>query len=235
MVQLDTIIRSNRKTLAISVDAFGRLIVRAPKKCDEDRIFAFLQTKERWILRKQAERKGAGMDLPPENLDGYTFLLLGKNTKICLYDNKKVGYDSENNCIFLPKEKSKERLVKWLKENAKRILTQVTECKAKEMGLSYKSLSITSARTRWGTCSGDNALRYTFRLLYCPKEIIRVFFLSLSDAENRLGAGGLHRGDEDLFFFWKEAREQCCDLGGGAVAGGQLKLGHAAGFPCGHS
>ena len=172
MVQPDTIIRSNRKTLAISVDAFGRLIVRAPKKCDEDRIFAFLQAKERWILRKQAERKGAGMDLPPENLDGYTFLLLGKNTKICLYDNKKVGYDSENNCIFLPKEKSKERLVKWLKENAKRILTQVTECKAKEMGLSYKSLSITSARTRWGTCSGDNALRYTFRLLYCPKEII---------------------------------------------------------------
>ena len=171
MVQPDKIVRSNRKTLAISVDTFGRLIVRAPKKCAEDRIFAFLQEKEGWILRKQAERKGAGTALPPENLDGYTFLLLGKNTKICLYEDKKVGYDAENGCIFLPKENAKERLVKWLKENAKRILASVTERKALEMGVSYKSISITRARTRGGPCSGDNALRYTFRLLYCPKEI----------------------------------------------------------------
>ena len=112
------------------------------------------------------------MPLPPENLDGYTFLLLGNLTTIFLYDEKKVGYDSDNNRIFLPRERAKERLLKWLKENAKRILTTVTQRKAAEMGLSYKSLSITSAKTRWGTCSGDNALRYTFRLLYCPKEVI---------------------------------------------------------------
>ena len=172
MIQPYKIVRSNRKTLAISVDTFGRLIVRAPKSCAEDRIFAFIQEKESWILRKQAEKKGAGMDLPPDNLDGYGFLLLGKSTKIVLYEEKKVGYDSESNRIFLPKEKSKERLVKWLKDNARRILTKVTQRKAQEMGVAYKSLSITSARTRWGTCSGDNALRYTFRLLYCPKEVI---------------------------------------------------------------
>ena len=77
---------------------------------------------------------------------------------------------------------------------------------------------------------------FFFRLLYCPKEITRVLFLSLPDAENRLGAGGLHRGDEDLFFFWKKACEKGCDLGGRAVTGGQLKLRHTAGFsraPCG--
>ena len=172
MIEPYKIVRSNRKTLAISVDTFGRLIVRAPKRCAEDRIFAFLQQKESWILRKQQERRGAGMDLPPDNLDGYGFLLLGQSVKIVLCDEKRVGYDSENGRIFLPKEKSKERLVKWLKENAKRILSTVTQRKAAEMGLAYKSISVTSARTRWGPCSGDNALRYTFRLLYCPKEII---------------------------------------------------------------
>ena len=40
------------------------------------------------------------------------------------------------------------------------------------MGVSYKSVAITSAKTRWGSCSGDNAIRYTFRLLNCPKEVI---------------------------------------------------------------
>ena len=172
MVQPDKIVRSNRKTLSISIDAFGCLIVRAPKKYSEERIFAFIREKESWILKKQAEKKGAGTALPPENLHGYKFLLLGKQTQILVDDGKKVGYDAEKNIIYLPREKTKERLVKWLKENAKRILATVTERKAAEMGVSYKSITITSAKTRWGSCSGDNALRYTFRLLYCPKEII---------------------------------------------------------------
>ena len=172
MVQPDKIVRSNRKTLSISIDAFGRLIVRAPKKYSEERIFAFIREKESWILKKQAEKKETGTALPPENLHGYKFLLLGKQTQILVDDGKKVGYDAEKNIIYLPREKTKERLVKWLKENAKRILATVTERKAAEMGVSYKSITITSAKTRWGSCSGDNALRYTFRLLYCPKEII---------------------------------------------------------------
>jgi predicted metal-dependent hydrolase len=172
MMTPDKVIRSSRKTLSISIDTFGRLIVRAPKRCSEQRIFAFIQEKEPWIRKKQAERKGAGMLLPPENLDGYTFLLLGNLTRIKLADGKKVGYDAEQNIVYLPYEKSKERLVKWLKENAKRILATVTARKAAEMGVSYSSLTITSAKTRWGSCSGDNAIRYTFRLLYCPKEVI---------------------------------------------------------------
>ena len=172
MVQPDKIIRSSRKTLSISIDTFGRLIVRAPKRYSEERIFAFLQEKEGWIVKKQAERKGLQSVLPPDNLQEYSFLLLGKQTKIVLCDGNKVGYDSEQNVIYLPYEKTQDRLVKWLKDNAKRILTTVTERKAKEMGVCYRSITVTSAKTRWGSCSGDNALRYTFRLLYCPKEVI---------------------------------------------------------------
>ena len=172
MVQPDKIVRSNRKTLSISVDTFGRLIVRAPKRCKEERIFAFIREKEEWILRKQAQRAEVRALLPPQNLHGYSFLLLGRQTKIVVYDEEKIGYDEVQNLLYLPHEKSRERLVKWLKENAKRILTAVTERKAKELGVSYKSIAITSAKTRWGSCSGDNALRYTFRLLYCPKEVV---------------------------------------------------------------
>lgn len=172
MIQPDKIIRSNRKTLAISVDTFGRLIVRVPKKCSEERIFSFIREKENWIARKQAEKKGVGMCLPTENLHGYEFLLLGKLTKIVVDDGKKVGYDAEKNILYLPKEKSRERLVKWLKENAKHIFTAVTQKKAAEMAVGYKAVSVTSAKSRWGSCAADCTIRYTFRLLYCPKDVI---------------------------------------------------------------
>ena len=172
MIQPDEIIRTRRKTLAITIDSFGRLVVRAPIHCSEARIFAFIQAKEGWILRKQAEKKGAGIQLPPENLNGYTFLLLGKQCKILLTTLETVGYDGEKNILYLPEKNARERLVKWLKTNAKRILTEVTARTARTMNTTYQSVSITSARGRWGSCSGTDAVHYSFRLLYAPKEVI---------------------------------------------------------------
>jgi len=172
MVQPDEIIRTRRKTLAITIDSFGRVVVRAPIACSEVRIFAFLQEKESWILRKQAERKGAGINLPPENLNEYSLILLGKKCKIYVVPTVKVGYDSEQDVIYLPENNPKERLIKWLKNNAKRIFTTVTQQTAERMGVSYRSVSVTSARGRWGSCSGNNAIHYSFRLIYAPKEVI---------------------------------------------------------------
>lgn len=172
MIQPDEIIRSRRKTLAITVDSFGRLIVRAPLRCSEARIFAFIREKEGWILRKKAERQGAGISLPPENLDGYQFLLLGQQCKIRLTSLDKVGYDAEKGILYLPQNNARERLIQWLKANAKRILTELTARTAVTMKAVYKSVSITSARRRWGSCSGEDALHYSFRLLYAPKAVI---------------------------------------------------------------
>ena len=172
MIQPDEIIRSRRKSLTITVNSFGRLIVRAPLHCSEQRIYAFLQEKEGWIVRKIAEKKGAGIELPPENLNGYGLLLLGKKCKIYVVDTPKVAYDSEKNVLYLPMDKPQERLVKWLKDNAKRIFTQVTVQTAARMGVTYQSVGVTSARGRWGSCSGKNAIHFSFRLLYAPKDVI---------------------------------------------------------------
>ncbi|MBQ2701563.1 MAG: M48 family metallopeptidase, partial [Clostridia bacterium] len=43
---------------------------------------------------------------------------------------------------------------------------------AERMGTAYKKLSVTGARTRWGSCSFDDSLHFSFRLLYAPKEMI---------------------------------------------------------------
>ncbi len=112
------------------------------------------------------------MQLPPENLDGYTFYILGEPTTITLFDGKKVGYDAENHRVYLPSDKPRERLIQWLKNNARRILTTVTERQAARMGVSYASVTVTSTTGRWGSCSSEGKIRYTFRLLYCPREII---------------------------------------------------------------
>ena len=172
MITPDNIIRSNRKTISVQVDCFGTVTVRAPMRCGDERIFAFLRDKERWILRQKQKMQVAGMRLPPENLDGYGFSLLGKNCGIRLTDEKYIRFDSETNRIFLPRKNAKQKLIKWLKENALRIFTQVAAERAKQMQTPFQSIDIRSARTRWGVCTGDNKLRFSFRLLYAEKCVI---------------------------------------------------------------
>lgn len=172
MIKPDEIIRSNRKTLSVCIDCLGKLTVRAPRRCDDERIFAFLREKEGWILRQKAKMAGTGIELPSENLQGYCFLLLGEKHTLRLTDGKYIRLDAEKKEILLPEKKSKERLVQWLKENAKRIFTEATLRRAKEMQTQIRSVKVTSAKSRWGCCSGDNAIRYSFRLLYAPKEVI---------------------------------------------------------------
>ena len=172
MIKPDEIIRSRRKTLAITVDSFGRLVVRAPLHSSEQQIFAFIEKKESWIARKIAEKKGAGIALPPANLNGYELMLLGRKCKIYVVPTQKVGYDSERKILYLPEKNPKERLVRWLKENARRIFTQVTAETAARMGVSYTALRITSSRGCWGSCTGTNGIQFTFRLLYAPREVI---------------------------------------------------------------
>ncbi len=214
MIRPDKIIRSKRKTLAVVIDHFGKVTVRAPLGCDEKRIFAFLQEKERWILRKKAQMEGVGMCLPPQNLEGYCFLLLGKNCKITLTDESKISFDEKEYTIYLPKLDSRRRLVKWLKENAKRIFVKVSNAQAKKMGVQPKSISITSAKTRWGSCSGTNAVRFSFRLLYADNDLIEyVVTHELAHVKHKNHSKAFWQEVERYIPNWRERRQRLKALG----------------------
>ena len=177
MSKPDKIIRSNRKTLCVSIDSLGQVIVRAPLRCSEERIFAFLREKSAWIDKHKAQRSGTGLKLPPENLDGYSFMLLGKEYTVKLYEGKKIALENDKSIIWVPKKNARERLVAWLKENALRIFIQESERLSQYTGLRFKEIKISTAKKKWGSCDGDILIRYTFRLIYAPKEMIEYVIL----------------------------------------------------------
>ena len=172
MIQPDKIIRSARKTLSVSIDCFGRVTVRAPMRCATERIFSFLAEKESWIRKKQAEFSAASVVLPTDNLQGYTLSILGKTYTVCLYEGNLITMYRDENRLYVPAKNAQKRLIAWLKKNAKRIFIEQTALQAERMQVSYKSVSVSTAKSKWGSCSHDNALRYTFRLLYTPAEVV---------------------------------------------------------------
>ena len=123
-------------------------------------------------MRHKTQGERARALLPQEEVDGYALMLLGQRRTLVLTDEKNIVFDAETGCIYLPRKNTKTRLVQWLKQNALRILQNVTAQKAREMGVSCKAVKINSARSKWGCCTYDNEIRYSFRLLYAPKEVI---------------------------------------------------------------
>ncbi|USN58448.1 MAG: M48 family metallopeptidase [Candidatus Peribacteria bacterium] len=64
------------------------------------------------------------------------------------------------------------REVEILKKEAKSYIPLRTEELARIHGKAYHGLRITSAKTRWGSCSSKKNLNFSYRLMRCPKEVI---------------------------------------------------------------
>lgn len=198
----DKIIRSKRKTLSITVDSSGRLIVRAPLRCSEARIVAFIEKKSDWILKHKARKTIPQSFLPSENLNGFRFPLEGKPCGIQVYDGKKLVFDEENFLLYLPKDKDRDLVCKWLKTRAKSVFSSLVANRARQMGINYKTVRVSSAKGRWGSCSQDNTLRFTFRLLYAPRQIIDyVVVHELAHVEHK------NHGKA----FWEQVEKHCPD------------------------
>ena len=67
-----------------------------------------------------------------------------------------------------PTEEQRKELI----ERAKRDLPPKVAHYAAQMGVEPAGISITSARTRFGSCSGKNRLSFTWRLMEYPDEAI---------------------------------------------------------------
>ena len=171
MIEIDELIRSKRKTLSVSVNALGKVTVRAPLRATQKEIERFLTTHEQWIAKKKSTAKESGVRLPQNGIVGYKLLLLGNEYELCLHAQTRVVVDGENKRLYLPEKNTEKHLIRWLKDNALRICKQAVEKQSARMGVSPVSVSVTSARSFWGICTEKNELRFSYRLLYVPKAV----------------------------------------------------------------
>ncbi len=61
---------------------------------------------------------------------------------------------------------------RWYREQARLIINERVEFHARQNGFQYSRVGITSARTRWGSCSAKGALNFSWRLIQAPMEAV---------------------------------------------------------------
>jgi len=165
-----TLTRGRWRTLAIHVHPDGSVEVRAPLRMAEKRIRQFVAEKSGWIAAKRAEalarqrlRRESGLAA------GDTALLLGREYRLeTAAPGERPGLSGTR--VLLPEGAGREDVRRVLEETCRRLAKDYfparTAALAERWGFSFQGVSVTGARTRWGSCSGKNHLNFSLRLCW---------------------------------------------------------------------
>ena len=174
-----SIVRSkNRKrTMTLKLERSGAVVILVPERTPKEEIRRFFRSKVPWIHKKLGElRKSAGnVNTPKRFVPGERFLYLGDEYPLEISQGRVPRLTlSHGNFILCRNEAADERqvFVRWYRMRAQEIFAERAAFYAREMGLTFKGIRITSARMRYGSCSFDNRLSFSYRLVMAPYDII---------------------------------------------------------------
>jgi predicted metal-dependent hydrolase len=175
MIPIDQLIRSKRKTVSLVITPEGKLLVRAPLRLPKARIEELVNHKVDWITRHQAQaRLSAPVLFTDRFADGQLFWFLGQRYVLHMIDRQRPAL-SFAGAFFLARPalpQAAKVFQEWYRKQAALILSERTALLSRQSGLTYQSVKITSARTRWGSCSPKNVLSFPWRLVMAPLPVI---------------------------------------------------------------
>lgn len=137
------VIRSNRRTVSISITKEGKVLVRAPYNLSNWQLRKLLHEKGNWIEKH--------LQKLTENQDAFA-----KQDEISSEEDERL---------------TEEEHKMYIKE-ARRLFTERTNHYAPIVGVTYNRIAIKSQKTRWGSCSSKGNLNFNYLLYFAPLEIL---------------------------------------------------------------
>lgn len=174
-IAIDQLIRSKRKTISLTITKDAELVVRVPLRMPLKDINRIIEEKTDWIISKREQVLKRKREFDALKFieggkfffQGKTYTLVPKNeTSQIYFSNEKLYYPSCHD------EKLPDILKKWCKAEAKKILPERLKQLSQMLNIPITGCSITSARTRWGSCSAKNRISLTWRLIMANPDAI---------------------------------------------------------------
>jgi predicted metal-dependent hydrolase len=82
---------------------------------------------------------------------------------------KRVDYTIQ---IGGPLDLLEQRLLRWLRAEARAVLTAETKLYAERAGVSVTQVGVGDPVSRWGSCTATGAIRYSWRLILAPRHVM---------------------------------------------------------------
>jgi predicted metal-dependent hydrolase len=158
---------ARRMVLRLARDGEG-FTLTLPKRQSITTAKAFLEQSKLWMSNTLQKRERKNADT--------VFMLRGVATAIVIEEKSRglVVHDRDNNTLHVPGGEAhwKRRLTDWLKREAEKDLRHASLHYAEKMGVTFSRLTVRDQKSRWGSCSHDGALSYSWRLVLAPDYVL---------------------------------------------------------------
>lgn len=166
--------RRTRRSIGLKIKG-GEIELIAPPQVPLARLQEILLQKRDWLrkhwLQQQAQRIEPAANLRQQMLwRGEVWPLQCQSAarwRIALQDGTVLVYGPSQDQAELA-----ARLQQWQKQQAKVLIGERLALFAPRAARPLRSWALSSARTRWGSCSADGSIRLNWRLLQAPPAIL---------------------------------------------------------------
>jgi len=157
--------RARRISLRIS-QLDGRVTLTLPKGVRDGEALDFARSKATWIRDHLGRRRDdvlieQGAVLPIEGID--CRIVPAEKRRVVLHPGE----------VAVPDGPVGPRLQSWLRVMARDRLAAAADHYAGLLGQSYARITLRDTRSRWGSCSSQKGLMFSWRLVLAPPEVLR--------------------------------------------------------------
>jgi len=170
------VVRSKKRkwTISLQVRANGTAVVYAPHRTPIPEIKKFVREKERWLWRKIREYMARQKEIQTKKYEkGEIFFFLGEpyplKIETATLECDKLAFLCGQ--FVLAKDNAfqgRELFVDWYRKSAQEYIGERVDHFSQALKLIPKGVKISNARCRWGSCSPDNHLHFSWRLIMAP-------------------------------------------------------------------
>ncbi len=169
-----TLKRSNRKTMSLTVKPDCTVVVSAPIKTSPKAIDEFVASHSNWIDKHIEKFKAYSKQNETLCVDyGGEIYFFGEKVIIKPANVRKPIY--YENAILIPtglnSEQIKDRIVVFCRETLRSYIEERLPELSQKIGVSPAKLTISSAKTNWGSCTADR-VHFSRHLIVADKQVI---------------------------------------------------------------
>ena len=169
---LPILVRRNARARRITLrfNPWSRdITVTLPARTAIEEGLAFAELKRRWLQEAIAKT--------PQKVsfeEGSVIPILGRPYRIERVARQKGVVRLEGETIFVSgsPEFLARRLRDWLKQHVKAQIVEAAQQKAAQLGKPIRQISVRDTRSRWGSCSTDGRLYFSWRLVFATPDVL---------------------------------------------------------------
>lgn len=147
----------------------GRVVMTLPRRANLKRALGWAHRQRGWVEAELA-RLGDPIAIVP----GAELPYRGRQISIDWDEARprKATLVAGRLVVGGPEPALEARVLRWLREMARTVLTEASQRYADKAGVELGPISVGDARSRWGSCSSAGAIRYNWRLIMAPCDVL---------------------------------------------------------------